>query len=173
MNNKEFKIKWWHIVIVLAINWGTMYFIMDKAGDKIDAKINQSMSKTDSLKGRSEVIREIYNNNKTTNFEKTLEIVHKYDSLPLNMDSVNCNAKLNECAKDVKTQATMLKECYSDCDTLTASKDNIIKNQDRTITLLKNKKISPFGVFGGVGLGVNHKGEINPTAVIGVGIKLK
>lgn len=159
-----------YLIIVILIIGVVFYF--DFRNQSLSENILKSISTSDSLKGRDQVIERYYTTEKTNTIKEINSIENKWDSVSKNMDSVNCNLKLAECVEDIKKEAQMVQKAYLDCDSSIASKKAIISEQENTINLLKNKKVSPFGVYSGIGLSLNKDLSIQPSLQLGLGINL-
>jgi hypothetical protein len=159
-----------YLIIFIFIIAVAFYF--DYRSNVLTQDILKSISITDSLKGRDQVIERYYTTEKTNTIKEINTIVNKWDSMPKNLDSTTYNNKLTECIEDVKIGAQMVKKAYSDCDTLIKSKQSIISSQDKTIDLLKNKKTPLFIPYAGFGVSMNKNLEIYPSINAGIGINL-
>lgn len=112
------------------------------------------------------ILKVKYKEGKDRILKQTDTILERWDSIPLNLDSSDCNDKLGECIEDVKKQSENVKKAYLDCDSLILSKERIIDYQ-------KSIRPSKFGVYTGVGMGVNSSGQFQPNVNISIGFKIK
>jgi hypothetical protein len=162
-------IKWWHfllVIIIIALGILGVRHLFSRIENRIlglEDRIEVDRSQSENRRGTYQKARK-----ETKSIAQKWENYRRSDSMEL-PDSILWKAKLLESIQDISTMDSTLDKC----DSLVSSLDKVICTQDSAIQFLKRRKVSPFGVFGGVGLGVNHLGQVAPTVVIGVGIKIK
>jgi hypothetical protein len=123
--------------------------------------INQLKIQVDSLSHLSRQKEIEYRDRVVTNSKIVTKWNHSRDTL-INIDTLYFQAQT-----DINYLDTSLKKCdtaLSTCMRLTEVQKELIKN---------TPKCSKFGLFTGLGLGVNQMGQVAPTLNISLGFKIK
>jgi hypothetical protein len=139
------------------------FIIFDRLDKQHDSKtISQLKAQADSLSRLSKIKEIEYRDRIVTNNQ----IVTKWN---LSRDTlVDIDTLYLQAQNDINYLDTSLKKC----DTALATCLRLSKVQNDIITI-PCPKVSRFGIYGGAGVGINPKGEMQPTLNISFGFKIK
>lgn len=124
----------------------------------------------DSLRGRTEIIKEIYHTGRI----ESKKVVYKWDTFrevihdTFNLDSANCNAKLAECTHDIDK----MEKALNSCDSLESNHSKLTSDLYIENDKLRNKKESLFIPTVGLGISLNSDYQVRPSINAGLGLNI-